>query len=235
MLLLLSIGSYSAKCQDVVKIDDNVSQHIFTYGEISSLTDPDNTITFADILKPEFAARFKKSVTYTPKYYNRNSYYWYKIKLKHSMKSKQHWILEFFDQTIDDIAFYAPDSNHTYRTYKYGYRYNFQQREYKHKNFTFEVNNTSDSVSTYYVKVHAIQAANVLIVLRDTHWFVEYALSEYLVFGLFFGMILIFSLYNFLMFLAVRQSRYLYYVLYNFVEARPYKCRLWTSIHRGLR
>lgn len=213
--IILSIVCGHTMAQDVVKIDDKVPQHMFSYGEIESLPDPGNTITFADVLKPEFDAKFKKSTTFTPKYYNIKSYFWYKFKIKESSKSKRHWLLEFFDQTINDIVLYVPDTNHTYRSYKYGYKYDFMQREYKHKNFTLDLNNNSDTVTTYYVKIRATQAANILIVLRDVHWFIEYALSEYLIFGLFFGMILIFSLYNFLMFLAIRQSRYLYYVLYN--------------------
>jgi len=215
VVLIVSIITLHAKGQDVVKIDDKVQQHMFSYGEIESLPDPNNNITFADVLKPEFNAKFKKSTTFTPKYYNVKSYFWYKFKIRQSTQSKKHWILEFFDQTINDITLYVPDANHTYRSYKYGYKYDFFHREYKHKNFTLDLNNTSDTVNTYYVRIKATQAANVLIVLRDIHWYIEYALDEYLVFGLFFGMILIFSLYNFLMFIAVRQSRYLYYVLYN--------------------
>jgi len=214
-VVLLSSVYTKAFCQEPVKIDDAVPQHIFTYGEIEYLPDPNNTITFADVLKPDFEAKFKKSTSFTPKYYNLKSYFWYKFKIKESKASRTHWILEFFDQTINDIVLYVPDSNGHYTSYKYGYKYDFSEREYRHKNFTLNVNNNTNSEKTYYVKIKATQAANVLIVLRDIHRFIEYALDEYLVFGLFFGMILIFSLYNFLMFLAVKQSRYLYYVLYN--------------------
>jgi len=214
-VFVLVLNSRHSSAQDVVKIDDNVAQHMFSYGEIEYLEDRNNTITINDVLSPQFEAKFKKSTAFTPKYYNIKSYFWYKFKIKQNSKSKRHWILEFFDQTINDIVLYVPDSGHTYRSYKYGYKYDFKQREYKHKNFTLDLPNNTDTVNTYYVKIKATQAANVLIVLRDMHWFIEYALSEYLIFGLFFGMILIFSLYNFLMFIAVRQSRYLYYVLYN--------------------
>jgi len=206
---------YRLQAQDIVNIDDKVPHHIFSYGELECLEDPDNTISFDQVLRPDINGKFKKSTMYTPKYYNNKSYFWYKFKIKGSSQSKTHWILEFFDQTIDDITLYVPDSNHTFKSYKFGYRYNFSQREYKHKNFTIDLKNNSDSVSTYYVKLTSNQATNVIIVLRDIHRFIEYALDEYLIFGLFYGMILIFSLYNFLMFLAIRQQRYLYYVLYN--------------------
>ena len=214
-LLIFSTAGFHSIAQNVVSIDDKTPHHIFQYGELEYLEDPNNTITFADVLKPSVDARFKKSVTYTPKYYNNTSYFWYKFKIRQSTRSKTHWMLEFFDQTIDDITLYVPNAGHTYKTYKFGYKYNFAQRGYKHKNFTIDLQNNSDTVQTYYVKLTSAQATNVIIVLRDIHRFIEYALDEYLIFGLFYGMILIFSLYNFLMFLAIRQQRYLYYVLYN--------------------
>ncbi|RZK14161.1 MAG: chromosome partitioning protein ParA, partial [Pedobacter sp.] len=46
-------------------------------------------------------------------------------------------------------------------------------------------------------------------------WFISYALDEYFYFGIFYGMILVFSFYNLIMFIAIRQKQYLYYVLYN--------------------
>jgi ribosomal protein L37E len=54
--------------------------------------------------------------------------------------------------------------------------------------------------------------------------FVAYALTEYFSFGLFYGMIFIFSFYNLIMFLAVRQRQYLYYVLYNLSVALYEMC-----------
>jgi hypothetical protein len=214
MLMLCALSKY-ALSQDIVNIDDKVPQHIISYGEIEWLADPGNNLKFTDITKSEFKTKFQKSTTLSPKYYNSKAAYWFKFKIRHTTKSNRHWILEFFDQTINDIVLYVPDNNHTYRSYKSGYNYKFDQREYNHKNFTIELTNNADTVNTYYVRVKATQAANVLIVVRDIHWYVEYALSEYLIFGLFSGMILIFSLYNLLMYFAVKQSRYLYYVLYN--------------------
>src|ERR1700744_2129603 len=82
--LLLSMIAGHAVSQNVVNIDDKVPQHMFSYGEIESLPDPNNTITFADVLKPEFAAKFKKSTTFTPKYYNIKSYFWYRFRIRES-------------------------------------------------------------------------------------------------------------------------------------------------------
>ncbi|RZL03460.1 MAG: chromosome partitioning protein ParA, partial [Pedobacter sp.] len=65
------------------------------------------------------------------------------------------------------------------------------------------------------MRVRSAQSSSVIIVLRSVKWFVEYATEEYLFFGLFYGMILVFGFYNLLMFFAIKQKQYLYYVLYN--------------------
>jgi hypothetical protein len=44
--------------------------------------------------------------------------------------------------------------------------------------------------------------------------FIHYALNEYFLFGTFYGMILIISLYNLLVFLAIREVKNIYYIIY---------------------
>jgi hypothetical protein len=214
-IAVLMISASLARAQKVVAITDTTPHHIFTYGEIEYLEDPGKKLTLEQVTSPVVNRQFKPSLIYTPKYYNSKTVYWYRFRVKQKMLSKNHWILEFFDQTINDITLYAPQGMHSYRIYSFGNNYNFAKREFKHKNFTVNLTNNSDSVNTYYVRLTSMQAANVIIVLRDMHKFVEYALYEYFIFGLFYGMIIIFSLYNLLMFIAVKQRQYMYYVLYN--------------------
>src|SRR5690606_12168293 len=52
------------------------------------------------------------------------------------------------------------------------------------------------------------------VALRSTNWFVYYALNEYFLFGIFYGMILIIIVYNFLVFLAIRERKNIYYIIY---------------------
>lgn len=188
---------------------------MFCYGEIEYLEDQTNSLTFADILTTAISAKFKPSEKHTPRNYNTSSSYWYRFKIKHDKRSDKDWLLEFFDQSIHHISLYVPDSNQKYTAHFMGAIYEFNRREYSHKNFTFNLINNSGKELIYYVKIKSSQSAGVIIVLRDVHWFIKYALNEYLIFGLFYGMVLVFSLYNLLMFFAVRQKQYLYYVLYN--------------------
>ncbi|HWD89347.1 MAG TPA: 7TM diverse intracellular signaling domain-containing protein [Mucilaginibacter sp.] len=204
-----------ARAQQEVVMSDQADQHIFTYHEIECLEDPKGTLQFSQVSSGEASARFKASWSSTPQNYNIGSVYWYRIRIKHPSATKKRWILEFFDQTIDDITAYIPDGNGTYQSKHFGALNKFGDRTYHHKNFEVNLDIYPDKELTYYFRIKSHQTADVIIVLRSVGWFIQYALDEYLLFGVFYGMILVFAFYNLLMFIAVKQRQYLYYILYN--------------------
>lgn len=201
--------------QKQVTIDDGVNQHIFSYKEIECLEDAKGVLRFDQILSPKISSRFKESWSSTPQNYNLSSVYWYRISITHPLKTQKNWMLEFFDQTIDDITAYIPSENGQYKAAKFGAIYKFDKRQIQHKNFGIDLNIYHPGTYTYYFRIKSHQTADIIIVLRSVHWFIEYALSEYLLFGVFYGMILVFAFYNLVMFAAFRQRQHLYYVLYN--------------------
>ncbi|HWZ16428.1 MAG TPA: 7TM diverse intracellular signaling domain-containing protein [Mucilaginibacter sp.] len=214
-LIACLLTSLKTSAQQKVAIDDGVNQHIFAYGEITCLEDPRGLFQFSQVASPQVSSQFKPSWSSTPQNYNQSSFYWYKINIENPASTKKNWILEFFDQTIDDITAYIPLGDGTYKVEKFGALHSFAERPTKHKNFEIDLDVRPAGTYTYYFRVKSHQTADVIIVLRSVKWFIEYALSEYLLFGVFYGMILVFAFYNFLMFVAIRQRQHLYYVLYN--------------------
>ncbi|WAC42435.1 7TM diverse intracellular signaling domain-containing protein [Pedobacter sp. SL55] len=204
-----------AHAQKIVEINDNIEQHIFNFSEIEVLEDPKAQFTFEEISSTLFASKFKPSIKSTPQTANFNTTYWYKINIKHNSKANNRFLLELFDQTIDHLTIYAPNGNGNYDVKELGDRLQFKHRDLSHKNFEFYINNDNDEVKTYYFKIQSSQIADVIIVLRSVNWFISYALDEYFYFGIFYGMILVFSFYNLIMYIAIRQKQYLFYVLYN--------------------
>ncbi|HTD99671.1 MAG TPA: 7TM diverse intracellular signaling domain-containing protein [Mucilaginibacter sp.] len=201
--------------QTVVPISDIVKQHVFRYRELNLLEDTTGHLTFYQVSSPALANKFHPNVAATPVTHNPNSAYWYRITLRHNPGSKNNWILEFFDQTIDSITVYSPDKNNHYTAALLGSSRAFTARLYQHKNLSLNLDNKLDGDKTYYIRVRSQQSVNVIIVLRSISWFISYALEEYFLFGMFYGMILVFGLYNLIMLIAMRQRQYLYYIVYN--------------------
>lgn len=209
----LCFAVFSLHAQPMLKINKSVQQHKFTLNEIEYLEDSTNRLTFSDIKK--ISSRFKKNQTYYPRNSNHEYTYWFRVNVRFTESmSINNSIIELFDQTTDEVKAYLPEPGGNYIESISGANLDFGSRLYHHKNFEFLIKDTQKGDYTYYFKVKSHNVVNVIIVYRTMDYFVHYALNEYLTFGLFYGMILIFCFHNLLMFLAVKKKQYLYYVFY---------------------
>lgn len=205
----------AAAAQDAVQVADTARQHVFRKGEIEYYLEAGHRLSINQVSSAAFNSKFVKSSVPTPEIHDVYTTYWYRIKLDQRIVTRNNWILEFFDQTIDSITVYSPAPNDTYTVTQLGSNRPFSERLYSHKNFTLNISNDLKGENIYYFRLRSHQSANVIIVLRSVNWFISYALDEYFFFGIFYGMILVFGLYNFMMFIAMRQRQYLYYIVYN--------------------
>src|SRR5690554_6623889 len=216
--LLLVIFSFiqppKAGAQTVVVSNDSLNQHIFVFSEIEMLVDPSNRLIFQQVSSEAYNRQFKASVASTPQALSLHTHHWFRIRIAADSRLQKHFLLEFFDQTIDEITAYLPAEGGAYREVQYGDQYPFKERYFRHKNFELPIELRGDSVQTYYFRVKSSQIADVIIVLRSVDFFVRYALTEYISFGIFYGMIFVFAFYNLILFASVRRNQYLYYVLY---------------------
>lgn len=200
--------------QKPIVFDGSVPEHIFKSDEVFWLEDTKGTLTFNEVKSASHQEKFTKNINYYPKNYNRPSAYWYRVKIKFTKDIQQSTIFEFYDQITDHIEAYIPDGKGNYVKSTAGADLNFTNRLYRHKNFEFLVNDTKKGEHTYYFRVQSKDQVNVIIVFRTIERFIQYGLTEYLTFGFFYGMIVIFSFHNLLMFIAVKRRQYLYYILY---------------------
>jgi hypothetical protein len=113
LLIFLMLYSFLSSAQKSVSIYDSVHQHIFTFQEIEYLEDPSGKLSITHVASSDYNSKFKPNALFNPSNPNRESAYWYRFKIKHSSQTKKNWVIEFFDQTIDHLEFYAPtDSIH---------------------------------------------------------------------------------------------------------------------------
>jgi hypothetical protein len=200
-----------AKAQHPVSIQDAIPQHIFSFNEIEGFCDSTGKLSFNQVQYKSFLP----SKSSTPQNIQLNGVYWYRVAIKQDSLTRKQWLLEFFDQTIDNITAYLPDGKYGYHQMQLGDTFAFAARQLQHKNFEIPLR-PSNGTFVYYFRIKSHQPADIIIVLRSVNWFIQYANDEYFTFGIFYGMILIFGFYNLLMFVAVRLRQYLYYTLYLF-------------------
>src|ERR1700739_4703733 len=186
-LALLCAAAGIATAQDTVAISDTAKQHIFRYAELSFFEDATSKINFEQIQ----SVKWQRNPMPTPVTGDPASTFWYRLNIKHNPDSRNNLILEFFDQTIDSVTVYSPDRTGHYTAMLLGSNRPFTARFFQHKNLSVSLSNNLTGVNTYYVRIKSHQSVNVIIVLRSVKWFISYALEEYFLFGIFYGMILV--------------------------------------------
>lgn len=214
VLLFLLVKTTITAGQSVYTLHDSTDQHIFVYDFITYLEDTEGRLDATTILKGELDDQFIASTDFTPKNYHLGSTYWLKVKIRHNSQSGKNWLLEFFDQTIDNITAFIPSTGGNYDRIHLGDTKVFDNRRFKHKNFIIPLKNDHNQELTYYFKVKAQNPVNIIMVLRSYDFFTYYSLNEYFFFGIFCGLIILTALYNLLLYFAIREIPYLYFVIY---------------------
>lgn len=183
--LLAFFAVKPAQSQQIIPINDDVHEHMFTETDVAYMEDSKNQLTIADVSGP-LKDKFILNRLFSPHNANTNSSYWIRLRIQDNPASKRKWILEFFDQTTDYIEAYIPKGN-GYEKKFMGDQFDFHNRTFQHKNFEIFLENNTNTSHDYYFKVKSSNHLNIIIVLRSIDHFIYYSLNEYLLFTLSFS------------------------------------------------
>ncbi|WP_422004390.1 7TM diverse intracellular signaling domain-containing protein [Roseivirga pacifica] len=195
-----------------VFIDNSNVEFLLAFNDIPVMVDSTNNMTFEQVLFSQ--KQFSVTPGFKPKDYCTSCTYWVKIPLLVANELNHEWMVEFYDQTIDEITAYFPNEDNTYYTDKVGDFQPFNEKPFLHKNFQWIVDTNIKGQQNLYFRVRSHSYADVRISIRTVNEFVGYALNEYFLYGIFYGMIFIVGVYNLLIYFAIREIKYIYYCLY---------------------
>ena len=217
-LFLISCCFQLASAQNIVVIDEDKRDDYDLKGaQIAVFEDTSNHITLEQVLAKEFVPHSDNR--YFPSVKNPNYTYWLRIKLQAKNKLRRQYVLENSDSHIDSLEIFKKNYfDTTWQSEKAGFLIPFQDRKYNHKNFVFDIH-IDTTVQTFYIKVKSTKNNPFIIKIRSTSAFSAYALSEYVLLGIFYGIIILVIVYNLLIFISLKDRVYLYYVFYVVVCA----------------
>lgn len=209
--LFVSIPAIS---QNPMIIDDDFEEKILILSDLEYLVDSSNNLKIEDVITYKYQTEFKRSKSYQNKDFQPGSSYWIRFPVIVRSQKKDNWLIEFYDQTIDSIIVFQPLGNANFDEIKMGDHLPFRDRKYWHKNFEVMLSTAADTTLTYYFKIKSHEFADIRIAVKTLDRFIHYSLTEYYLYGIFYGMIIIISLYNLLVYLAIREIKSVYYIYY---------------------
>ncbi len=183
-------------------------ENIVIGDHVSILEDPTNKLELNDIRK---STGFVPSGVTIPNLQLSSSDFWLKFSIKNE-SDQEHIILALEYPMLGTCEFYAMIDG---RVQKLSYNTNFSHRKYQHQNFLFDVYITPGSTETYFLRVKSTEQMVLPLILGTPKVMAESLLTNDLAWGLFMGLILVMIIYNFFIYLSVKDTSYLYYVFYS--------------------
>jgi len=198
-----------------IDLNDKTDEYLLFNNDFEVFEDPTNRVSFDSIMNSPNQFHFQKlhpSDCYSE---NISSTYWIRFKINHSSDNNTPWIFEILDSRFDEVSFYGPTKSQNYKVVTTGILHDFQTRQYKHKNFVFDIPIPDDGVQHYYyLKIKPGVIGIFLFKVRQVKIFSSYSFTEYLLLGFYYGILLIMGFYNLFIFISIRERVYLYYFLY---------------------
>ena len=157
--------------------------------------DPEGHWDFSQV-SDRFSGRFVRNTATEPNFGFTSSTIWLRFTLDTSRVRGQSWYLVERYPILDHISLFAPTEDGGYRRVDLGDTLPFDQRLMDHRAFIFPLDTDLAGANTYYVRVSGKGAINLSPMLYSAAGLVEYTYRDILLYGVFYGCLLIMVVYN---------------------------------------
>lgn len=182
------------------------------------LEDPSGSVTIADARSALMATRYTRHDKDTLNAGYSRSAFWLKVDLHYLPKDPQAqrtWLLELAYPPLDHLELYAPDDAGGYRLAgRTGDALPFASREIRQNNYLFTVDFKAGEQKTLYLRLQSEGSIQAPLTLWSSTAYLEDQPLRLYVLGLIYGVLLGMLVYNLFIYLSVRDTSYLYYILY---------------------
>lgn len=178
------------------------------------LEDKNREWTIDDVTSPEIASLFTPSQESTPGFGFTNSAYWVRFRVSNEATTDTDWVLLY-----DSIAFYIdayfPSANgEGYVVTKTGSALPFETRNIPVGAFAFYLPIAPGESETFYLRFISEGSLLLPLSIVEESGFSENALQKQVINGILYGILVTLTLYNFMLFVVLKDRSYLLYVLF---------------------
>lgn len=175
------------------------------------LEDSSKHVTYPNIA---FSTAFKPLNNQTPNFNLSASDFWLKFSVKNVTQEAGFYLLVDYP-LLDHCDVYWEQNGKTNHVQVNDHQ-PLSQREINHQNPTFFIPLSPDSTATFYLRASGSEQVIIPVLLSAQEEWHESNLSRNILNGLQIGILLVMMLYNFFVYLSIRDRSYIYYVFYIF-------------------
>ena len=195
--------------------------------QFSVLEDPSKILTIEKVNEPDVADRFQPSIDGSNNFGMSHSAFWIRIKPMMPPDCSYNWLLVVAWPLLGSIDFYLSEETH-WTKITTGAQYPYHSRDVDHQYYVFRLSDLSDDRPPFFIRVAGDNPLLMAMSLWQQEKFAHHASNILLLQGMYLGLFIGLILYNLFFYFSLRDTAYLYYVIY-LVSAM-----LLTAVYTGI-
>lgn len=203
-VIVPAFGASPVRVDDTLKSDE-IGANMDYY------EDAGKTLVIGDVAPGPIA--WEKSVSDSFNFGFATSAYWFRFVLDNRQRNDRGVYLEISYPMIDRIELYIPDGKGGFTRKNMGDHYPFYQREIVDRNFIFYIPPT-EGESTCYIRMLTSSSLNFKPVLWSQREYVRRVNTEFPLFWIYYGLMMVMVVYNLFLFFSIRETRYIFYSMF---------------------
>lgn len=212
LLALLLSGFCGFVTAEPLVLENSQKKYELGY-HLDVLEDKDAKWTLNDVLSSPVSDTFERSDSIAPSFGFTSSAIWVRFQIRNIQAAPKSLLLQMDFPLLEGIQFYSPTTD-GYSVKKAGIEFPFDHRGNTHRTHVFEVELDANSDKTYYMRIQGDETIQLPLLLWEPDALEQHETYEQYGLGVYYGIIVAMCLYNFFLFLFIRDKSYLYYVIY---------------------
>lgn len=181
-------------------------------GEFSLLRDPGGDLTIEAASSPTRQGDFLPLPGHLDAGFTHDAL-WLRFTVSRSAATSNDWLLETMPSILDEVVLYSPDGRGGYTAMALGDRVPFVARPVAHRYFAFPLH-LGETPQTYFIKLRTTSNMSFQGRLWREEGFHRHQNADYLLLGMFHGVVGIMAIFNLIFWIWLRDPLHLRYALY---------------------
>lgn len=215
LILLLAWLPVLAKAVDF----DDSTRSLALGRTLEVFEDPSGSATIDQVVAKAAAGQLQRNHTDVINAGYSTSAWWIRVALRYQPHladgGTRRWLLELAYPPMDHVDLYLPDANGQYQlTERTGDELPWASRPIRQNNYLFELPFDPGQQTVAYLRVRSEGSVQVPLKLWSSIAYLEDQPVRLYVLGMIYGVLLVMLVYNLFIYISVRDTSYLYYILY---------------------
>ncbi|MDH5717346.1 MAG: hypothetical protein OEZ22_06880 [Spirochaetia bacterium] len=213
--LYLTTDIYS---EDILKLSKdkntyNLSPYLYFY------RDSTEKLKLNEIINLYKDNKFIKNTSYTPSFGFTNDAVWGKFSIQDNFNLNKEWLLLFDLPLTDKIDLFLEKNDGSYKEYILGTQRDINSRYIFYRKNILSLDSDFSLPKNIYIRIQALNPLDVPLRIISKDEFLNTNRLEAILMGIYYGITLVMIIYNFIIYLSLKDKNYLYYVLYILLYA----------------